>query len=214
MVELQIAAFSTETRNATLAKLGQSLGLASGNLAKNEFGKPFLQTPSGNSCGLAITHIRHAVIPFSLMVASKHVNIGLDAEIWPRGLGDDIFLRSIMAPEEITLAKAISQQGCDAGIFLWVGKEAALKASGQVMVDPRDIALSHVGKNLLRSATSKSATFKVVGTAVAFFTLTAETGEKILVAAAVGDAPQPIQAIEIADVGKLLNLAPLNLNLS
>jgi hypothetical protein len=51
----------------------------------------------------------------------------------------------------------LGSNGNDAGIVLWVLKEAALKCTGEVMTDPPHLAVAHVSRNLFRVKSSASA---------------------------------------------------------
>ncbi len=212
MVDIHLTAFSAETRERALARMISDLGLTHANLIRDENHKPFLQASDGQIHGLAITHIRSASTPFSLMAASTCSGLGLDAELWNPGLGDDTFLNSVMAKEEAKLAATLKANRRHAGVFLWVGKEAALKASGTVMVDPRHVTLRQMGPNHFRAEPSRAATAPITPANMWFYTFTApQLDQHVLLAVAVADNPQPIQSI-LLKAEKLPGLVPLHLD--
>ena len=212
MVDIHLTAFSAETRERALARMISDLGLTHANLIRDENHKPFLQASDGQIHGLAITHIRSASTPFSLMAASTCSGLGLDAELWNPGLGDDAFLNSVMAKEETDLVLEVKAKGQDAGLLLWVGKEAALKSHGLAMVDPRHIALRRVAANHFRAESSKAATAPITPANVWFYTYTApQINQRVLLAVAVADNPQPTQSISLK-AEKLPGLVPLHLD--
>ena len=212
MVDIHLTAFSAETRERALARMISDLGLTHANLIRDDYYKPFLQTPDGQIFGLGVTHIRKVAKPFSLMAASTCPQLGLDAEVWNLAPRDDVFLKSVMATEEAKLAQAANARGLDAGVFLWVGKEAALKASGTVMVDPRHLALRQLGPNHFRAEPSKAATAPITPANVWFYTYTApQINQQVLLAVAVADNPQPVKSISLR-ADKLQGLKPLNLD--
>ncbi|MEO9168849.1 MAG: 4'-phosphopantetheinyl transferase superfamily protein [Aestuariivirga sp.] len=212
MVELHLTDFVAESRGLALATIISSLGLAQAKLIRDDYYKPFLQTPEGQIFGLGITHIRKAAKPFSLMAASTYPQLGLDAELWNHAPRDDVFLKNVMAKEETELAQAVNVKGHDAGLLLWVGKEASLKSHGLAMVDPRHLALRQVSANHFRAEASMAATAPVTPANVWFYTYAApEIGQHILVAIAVADNPQPVKSISLR-AEKLQGIKPLNLD--
>jgi len=212
MAEFHISTFLPQTRDATLANLVYCAGLPKVKELRADTHKPFLQESTRKTRGLAITHIRRSIKPFSLMAVSLWPNIGIDAELWPGSGGDEVFLKSIIAPEETELATSLKAKGLDAGLFLWVAKEAALKASGMVMVDPRDIVITLIEKNYAGAAKANNSTAMVSPAQLAFFTLTApETNETVLVALSAVKEPKAERTISIEGT-KTLGLRPLNLD--
>ena len=212
MADIHLTTFSAESRRASLAEITSRLGLTQANLIRDQYSKPFLQTPEGQIFGLGVTHIRSVAKPFSLMAASTCPQLGLDAELWNLTPPDDVFLNSVMAAEEAKLAQVVNETGQDAGVLLWVGKEAALKSHGLTMVDPRHLALRQLGANHFRAESSKAATAPVMPANVWFYTYTApEINQLILLAVAVADNPQPVQSISVW-AEKLPGLAPLDLD--
>ena len=212
MLDIHLTDFVAESRSTALVEITASLGLTHANLIRDDYNKPFLQTPEGQIFGLAITHIRKAAKPFSLMAASTCPQLGLDAELWNLAPRDDVFLNSVMAKEEAKLAATLKAIRRDTGVFLWVGKEAALKASGSVMVDPRHLALRQMGPNHFRAEPSKAATAPITPANVWFYTYAApQLNQHVLLAVAVAYNPQPVKSISLR-ADKLLGLKPLNLD--
>ncbi len=212
MLDIHLTNFVSESRNLALAEIAANLGLTQANLIRDDYYKPFLQTPEGQIFGLAITHIRKAAKPFSLMAASSCPQLGLDAELWNVIPRDDVFLNSVMAKEETELSQAVNAKGEDAGLLLWVGKEAALKSHGLAMVDPRHIALRLVAANHFRAEPSKAATAPITPANVWFYSYTApQINQHVLLAVAVADNPQPVHSISLK-AEKLPGLVPLHLD--
>jgi phosphopantetheinyl transferase len=212
MVDIHLTAFSAETRERALAQMASELGITHPTLIRDDYYKPFLQTPDGQIFGLGVTHIRKVAKPFSLMAASTCPQLGLDAEVWNLAPRDDVFLKSVMATEEAKLAQAVNARGQDAGLLLWVGKEAALKAHGLTMVDPRHLALRQMGSNHFRAEPSRAATAPITPANVWFYTFTApRIDQHILLALAAADNPQPVKSISLR-ADKLQGLMPLHLD--
>src|SRR5665213_272396 len=212
MLDIHLTDFVSENRSLALAEIAAKLGLTQANLIRDDYYKPFLQTPEGEIFGLAITHIRKVAKPFSLMAASSCPQLGLDAELWNIVPRDDVFLNSVMAKEETELSQAVKAKGQDAGLLLWVGKEAALKSHGLAMVDPRHIALRLIGANHFRAEPSRAATAPITPANMWFYTFTApQLDQHVLLAVAVSDNPQPVKSISLR-ADKLQGLKPLNLD--
>ncbi len=157
MTKIHIAIFTAENRKAILAALLVQCGLRGFEAKTATSGKPYLQAADGSLAGLAITHVRKAEPPISIMAVSENPALGLDAEVWPE-VTDATFLASILAPEDAALIAKARQQGRDPATLLWVLKEAALKASGEVMHDPRQITVGVSPKGHIQATISAAAT--------------------------------------------------------
>ena len=181
---IRIATFSESTRSATLAELIVAHGLAGSEPQKSESGKPYLRAADGRMAGLAICHVRKAIIPFSVMAVSDETAIGLDAEVWPKIASDEAFLRSIAAREDAPLIARARQAGRDPATLLWILKEAALKASGEVMTDPRHITVSLSPNGHIEASTSAAATAPLPRSMLRVFELSAKTTERDVILAA------------------------------
>jgi len=156
MLDIYLATFTALSRKPTLARLLAPAGFGTAEEKRSSTGKPFLESPDGKAHGLAIAHVRQATPSFSVMAVTDDPLIGLDAELWPTAI-DAAFLASVAAPEDAALIKRITALGRDPATFLWVAKEAALKASGEVMVDPRNISVELSPNGHFCAATSARA---------------------------------------------------------
>ncbi len=163
MLDIHLATFTATSRKPTLARLISAAGLPAAVAVKSPTGKPYLRAADGTSHGLAIAHLRKTNPSFSAMAVATKTQIGIDIELWPTAT-DQAFLASIAAPEDAPLIKRITALGQDPATFLWVAKEAALKASGEVMVDPRNISVKLLQNGHFYAATSASATAPVAQT--------------------------------------------------
>lgn len=146
-----------KTRAVVLAEQLAAMGLT----APPEFevganGKPRLI--AGEPVGFSYTHIRTKQNPFGLMALIEDQDIGVDGEPWPLQAADPAFLQTIATREDEQALAALGADGRDAGIGLWVIKEAALKCIGEVMIDPRNVAVRPIGNNLFQIAQSALAT--------------------------------------------------------
>jgi len=161
MPGILLAPFTNNTRSAILARLLTLHGLPGAVESKGPEGKPFLQMPDGSRRGLAITHLRETKMPLSLMAVADEPMFAIDAEAWPRAVTDETFLNAIAAPEDVAVIARLKARGRDAGTALWAIKEAALKASGEVMNEPRNISVELSPNGHYWAATSASATAPV-----------------------------------------------------
>ena len=175
---IRIATFTQSTRSATLAELIAAHGLAGFEPQKSESGKPYLRAADGRMAGLAICHVRKATAPFSVMAVSDEAAIGLDAEVWPKLASDEAFLRSIAAPEDAPLIASVRKAHRDPATLLWVLKEAVLKASGEVMTDPRHITVSLSPNGHIEASTSAAATAPLPRSILSLFELSSKTTER------------------------------------
>ncbi|MDE2384869.1 MAG: hypothetical protein KGO53_09640 [Alphaproteobacteria bacterium] len=172
---IHLAKFDASSRSATLARLLHDSGLGPAHAHADAGQKPFLETPEGEALGLAIAHCRAARPPFSVMAVAETPLLGLDVELWPKA-ADPALLAAVAAPEDAPLAARISALGHDPATFLWVAKEAALKASGEVMLDPRQIALTPSPNGHYLAASSASASAPMAETAVRLWRFSGVTG--------------------------------------
>jgi phosphopantetheinyl transferase len=122
--------------------------------AKN--GKPFLVLDRPTNIGYSLSH-SHDIEVIALLDEERE--IGIDLEAWPQRGADPVFLETVASAEDDKTLKILGQSGYDAGIALWVLKEAVLKCTGDVKTDPRDLSVSHESQNIFRvrsSATARS----------------------------------------------------------
>ena len=189
---IRIATFTQSTRSATLAELIAAHGLAGFEPQKSESGKPYLRAVDGRMAGLAICHVRKATPPFSVMAVSDEAAIGLDAEVWPKLASDEAFLRSIAAPEDAPLIAYARKANRDPATLLWVLKEAALKASGEVMTDPRHITVSLSPNGHIEASTSAAATAPLPRSKLRIFELSTKTNVRgVILVAGISGLPGP-----------------------
>lgn len=119
-----------------------------------ENGKPFLVLDQPRNIGYSLSH-SHEVEVIALLDEERE--LGVDLELWPHRTVDPVFWDSVASPEDDRILKMLGQTGQDAGIAVWVIKEAALKCSGDVMTDPRDLSVTHLAKNIFRVKSSAKA---------------------------------------------------------
>ncbi len=141
MTHVRIATFAAHNRSATLAELMKAQGLVNFTAQKAQSGKPYLLGGDRAIAGLSISHVRRARPAFSLMSVSETAASAIDAEVLSTRLTDETFLASIAAPEDAKIIKSARSAGRDPVAVIWTLKEAALKAGGEVMTDPRHLAL-------------------------------------------------------------------------
>ena len=189
---IRIATFTPSTRSATLAELMTAHGLLGFEPHKSESGKPFLRAADGRQAGMAICHVRKASTPFSMMAVSDQAALGIDAEVWPTSESDETFLHSIAAPEDASLISKARKAGRDPVTLLWVLKEAALKASGEVMTDPRHITVNLSPKGHIEASTSASATAPLPRSILRVFELSTKAAKRcVIFAVGIAGLPGP-----------------------
>ena len=160
-MNIQIAIFDQLSRAEVLARV-----LGGRQIARAANGKPYVRLSSSTQAGISFTHVRQAHRPFSIVAVCDEPQMGIDAEVWPCGKADPAFLDSVASAEDQALVTRILKTGHDAARFLWVVKEAALKASGEVMVDPRDLAVElsqqgHISVSTARQASAPTPEMRV-----------------------------------------------------
>ena len=162
MIELRLACFDGSSRGKVLARLAEH---QPHDVSRSHTGQPQLLLKSGQQLGFSIAHVRKGTRPISIMAVALGFQIGIDAENWPLGKADPAFLASVASNEDTAILTKLSKIKYDLARFLWVVKEAALKASGDVMVDPRELAvrLSYSGNISVSSTRNASAPFEEIG---------------------------------------------------
>lgn len=212
---IHLASFTKLTRLQVQNELAAAVGLSGATLSKAETGKPYLKSPDGKRMGVSISHIRRQSYPVSLMAVAERSDFAIDAESWPTNVGSSAFLTSIMTPEDKPLVASLSAIAADPSVLLWATKEAALKASGDVMNDPRHLSasLSRNGHILVKPSTTASA--PMAAAEVRLYKLNLEPVQTaILLALAFTEATDP-DVLNIADklqlVGAQGNLQLLTL---
>ena len=194
---IRIASFTKANRSSILADLVRSHGLTGFTPMRAQTGKPYLQVANGRKAGLAICHVRTISAPFSLMAVSDEPSLGIDAEAWREGQTDETFLRSIAAPEDAPLIARLRKKVRDPATLLWVLKEAALKASGEVMVDPRNLTVGLSTNGHIEASSSATSTAPLLGSNLRLFELSIQADEpSIWVALAITSLQRPKNAAD------------------
>ena len=177
VVEIAIVEPNTPVeRHRILVELLEQMGIKSFNsehLKRNDFGKPYLALDEP-LIGYSFSNARFAGGSFGVIALVEGAEIGVDVEFWPRRPSDKVFLETVAAPEDEAVLRILGTQGYDAGLALWVIKEAALKCSGDVMVDPHQLAVSQSRNNELQVGPSSAAGAPVPEFRVALFELRAD----------------------------------------
>ena len=91
----------------------------------------------------------------------------------------------VAAPEDTAVVSRISAQGRDAATWLWVAKEAALKAHGEVLVDPKNIYVQMSSEGHWMAATSAAAKAPVAPAIMRIWHFSSN-GQEALLAIALG----------------------------
>jgi phosphopantetheinyl transferase len=120
-------------------------------------GKPWLDFRPVRMIGFSNSYTRLNGRKIALIALLPDHEIGVDLEVWPKTEADPAFLETVAATEDADVVEWLGQTGYNAGIALWVIKEAALKCSGEVMVDPRNLAVTLQRNGLYRVSNSKRA---------------------------------------------------------
>ncbi len=187
MPEIHLATFTAESRSSTLARLLERACIPHAAVKRTATGKPYLEARDGALYGLAITHLRKASPPLSFMAVGSEPLLGIDTEIWPKET-DAAFLDMVTTPEDKAAVAHISAQGRDAATWLWVAKEAALKACGEVLVDPKNISVKMSSDGHLLTSTSRAAKTPI-GPALMRIWRFSANGQEALLAIAIGHEP-------------------------
>jgi phosphopantetheinyl transferase len=124
-------------------------------MSQAENGKPILVLDMSFKVGFSVSHCKEAEM---IAMLDEEREIGIDLEVWPQNETESAFLETVASAEDYRLLPMLSSNGRDAGIGLWVLKEAALKCTGEVMTNPIDLSVAHLSRNLFRVKSSASAT--------------------------------------------------------
>jgi phosphopantetheinyl transferase len=117
-------------------------------------GKPRAIAIGDQDVFCSFSHARKVEPPFGIVAVSLDMDVGVDVELWPVGSADPDFLLAISANEDEAALAALNFCKRDSGVALWVIKEAALKCTGEVMTDPRSLAVTYEGEDVFLVRTS------------------------------------------------------------
>ncbi len=180
--------------DAALAVVLRDFGLGDGaTLARQPNGKPIVLVDGAPaSVGIGISHARSTEGPLVAIAMIDGYNVGLDIEPLDQAATDADFLTSVASPEDGDVLQRLARLGIDPGRALWCLKEAALKGSGEVMTDPRDLAVRN-RKVLWRITPSHRASAPTPDFDAALFRLSGPQARIVLAAIALpadlGDVP-------------------------
>lgn len=124
------------------------------NVSRAATGKPILVFKHTRCVGYSVSHTDRIE---AIGLLEEEREIGIDLEVWPAQQSDPDFLDTLSCPEDVRVLRVLEKSGYNTGIALWVIKEAALKCTGDVMIDPRHLSVTHVAKNVFRVRSSSLA---------------------------------------------------------
>ena len=139
-----------------LTELGLNPAQAA-KITKLPNGKPKLETEHHTSIGFSRSNARFEGKKIVGIACVEDRDIGIDIELWSRQPADEAFLETVASREDTKILTALGRNGYDAGLALWVIKEAALKCTGDVMLDPRSLSVEITRDGLFRVSPSKQA---------------------------------------------------------
>jgi 4'-phosphopantetheinyl transferase superfamily len=142
-------------------------------LVREPNGKQKLECVDGRKWHCNFSRVRNAPRIFGVVAISNETELGIDVEIWPKTAADPDFLDSVSTSDDARAIQSLARLNRDAGIALWVIKEAALKCSGDVMIDPRHLAVSESQDGFYRIGPSLLAGAPVPDVTVALFQMRA-----------------------------------------
>jgi phosphopantetheinyl transferase len=177
-------------RDQALQKLFAAAGLEHAgfkSVERSDSGKPYLHFEPPRHWGYSFSKLRAIGLPHSIMGVCDGKDLGIDAENWPARAKDRDFLPSIMAPEDERAVKRLEGLHRDTGIALWTIKEAALKCCGDVMTDPRHVAITPAKEGWMHASSGQLAGAPIPLMSVKLLSVwhEAKPDAKILVAIAV-----------------------------
>ncbi len=140
-------------------------------------GKPVLVLIQLGKVGFSVSHCKETEM---IALLDEDREIGIDLEVWPQREADPAFLQTVASVDDRKALVKLQSNGNDAGIALWVLKEAALKCTGEVMTDPLHLSVAHVSRNLFRVKSSASAGAPHPEIDVCLHVLTSETNASIM----------------------------------
>jgi phosphopantetheinyl transferase len=137
-------------------------------------GKPVLAFDWLGKVGFSLSHCKDSEM---IALLNEEREIGIDLEVWPHS---EAFIQTVASSEDFAIVPMLGSNDNDAGIALWVLKEAALKCTGEVMTDPLHLSVAHVSRNLYRIKSSASATAPHPEIDVCLHVLTNERNESTM----------------------------------
>ncbi len=172
LVEPDTAGRRIEVLREMLLTLGQR-NTETINLVREPNGKQKLVSEDGGKWYCNFSRVRNAPKSFGLVVLSGETQHGIDVEVWPESAADADFLESISTFEDARAIRSLASLNRDTGTALWVIKEAALKCTGDVMIDPRHLTVSPFRDGIYRISPSPLAGAPVPDVIVALFSIRA-----------------------------------------
>ncbi len=172
IVQPDTAMRRTEILRELLQAAGQS-DAETVRLLRQTNGKQKVECADGRTWHCNFSRVRNAPQIFGLIAVSDETELGIDVEVWPEIAADPDFLDSISTSEDACAIQSLVRLNRDAGIALWVVKEAALKCSGDVMIDPRHLAVSEFREGIYRIGPSLLAGAPVPDVIVGLFQIRA-----------------------------------------
>jgi len=166
---IHLACFRQGERETALAQLLAASNSGAATADRTASGKPFLRNSQDGVSGLSYSHVRCASGNISFVATAPQPTFAIDVEVYPSTAEDQNFTNSIATVEDASFIRFLRAQGLNAGTVLWMAKEAALKANGEVMSDPRNIAISRLPDGSYHASTAKSGTAPIAPAGIGFF---------------------------------------------
>jgi len=110
-------------------------------------GKPHVHASDKTHIGYSLSKAHLKPRKIAVQAIRLGEDVGVDIEYWPKQAADAAFLETISSKADHRALELLRCTGHDAGVALWVIKEAALKFTGKVMVDPREVIVTPKGNS-------------------------------------------------------------------
>jgi len=94
---------------------------------------------------------------YIVVAVSREREVGVDVEVLPRSHDATRPVSIAVSEEDLRLLPYLAERRDRAETMLWSIKEAALKLTGDVMVDPGHMAARQIGEGIFRVAPSRAA---------------------------------------------------------
>ncbi len=213
MTEILLARFTAATRDQTLAELLHAKGhpysaaVKGRNRKTLSAGRRYAPRPVGHT---------HPPRQATLFIYGCGRRSGLRHRC--RNMARNSVRYSLSRKCQITRGcrhpASLQKLGADPATLLWVIKEAALKASGEVMTDPRHLAVKRAG-NAFTVEPSVSASSPVPAAKICLFDLPSSASHpRVLLAAAQVDIERKVIGSKGQISLKALNLQVISINLT